>query len=75
MTLARSCDKVARMNARSDNLPQARPRVYCYGVSWRDRRKPWIVKFKRNKRTVYIGSFATLIEAETAANQYWKPTK
>lgn len=52
---------------RKDGRPQNRPRRYPYGVSWRAKPKPYIVKFKRNKRTVYVGSFATLAEATEAA--------
>ena len=59
------------MNARSDGLPQARPRRYHYGVSYiPDRARPWIVKFKRNKHDVYIGSYPTEAQAELHAQEY-----
>lgn len=61
------------MNARTDGKPQWRPRRYPYGVSYRlSRRKPWIVKFKRNKRTIYVGSFEILAQAALAAREYVK---
>jgi hypothetical protein len=58
------------MNARSDGQPKFAVRVYYPGISWRQRRKPFIVKFKRNKRTVYVGSFAKLLDAEIAARRF-----
>lgn len=59
------------MNARADGLPQHRIRRYPYGVYYRkSRTRPWIVKFKRNKRGVYIGSYETLEQAALAANEY-----
>lgn len=59
------------MNARSDGQPQFRIRRYPYGVSRRKARtRPWIVKFKRNKHGVYVGSYETLAQAALAANEY-----
>jgi len=59
------------MNARTDGQPQFRIRRYPYGVSWRiGRTKPWIVKFKRNKRTKYVGSYITLAQATLAAAEF-----
>lgn len=58
------------MNARSDGRPKAIRRRFPYGVTWRQRRKPYLVKFKRNKRTVNVGSFTTLEEATTMANNF-----
>jgi len=59
------------MNARSDGLPQFRIRRYPYGISWRQRsKKPWIVKFKRNNVTIYVGSFITLEQAKLRADEY-----
>lgn len=61
------------MNARSDGHPKFHIRKYPYGVSYRrqhSRRKPWIVKFKRNKRTLYVGSFITLEQASLRADEY-----
>ena len=59
------------MNARSDGQPQARPRRYPYGVSYIPRRaRPWLVKFKRNKRDVYIGSYITLAQATLHAEEF-----
>jgi AP2 domain len=58
------------MNARKDGKPQNRPRKYNYGVTWRDRKKPWIVKFKRNKKYIHVGTYSTLNEAYKAAEDY-----
>lgn len=59
------------MNARSDGQPQFRIRRYPYGVYYRkSRTRPWIVKFKRNKHGVYVGSYETLDQATLAANEY-----
>lgn len=63
------------MNARSDGLTRNHARVHAYGVTWRPRRKPWIVKFKRNKCTVYIGSYFHLHEAELSAARYLRNEK
>lgn len=58
------------MNARLDGLPKAYPRVYGYGITRRDRSKPFLVKFRRNKKQIVVGSFATLEEAQTAATNF-----
>jgi hypothetical protein len=59
------------MNARTDGKPKFFIRRYPYGVSYRKRSsKPWIVKFKRNKRTVYVGSYITLEQASLRADEY-----
>lgn len=60
------------MNARSDGLPKFDPRrARPYGVTYRKRmKKPWLVKFKHNKRTIYIGSFITLEQAALRADEY-----
>lgn len=55
---------------RKDGLPQNRPRAYGYGITWRNRPKPYFVKFKRNKRQIVVGSFATLAEAQAAAAEF-----
>lgn len=41
-----------------------------YGVTRRARKKPFIVKFKQNKKTIYVGSFRNLPEAQLAAERY-----
>lgn len=58
------------MNARADGKPKQTPRIHDYGITWRDRRKPWFVKFRRDKKQVVIGSFATIFEAREAAKKY-----
>lgn len=60
------------MNARADGRPQIRFRQYPYGVTYnRTRpRRPWIVKFKHNKRSIHVGSFETLEQATLAATAY-----
>lgn len=58
------------MNARSDGQPKSLPRKLPYGIAYRNRRKPYIVKFKRNKRSVYVGSYKTLDEASIYANNF-----
>lgn len=61
------------MNARSDGLPQIRFRRYPYGVTYRpqhSRIRPWIVKFKLNKRTVHVGCYSTLEQATLAAEEF-----
>lgn len=61
------------MNARSDGQPQIRFRQYPYGVSYRpqhNRRKPWIVKFRRHKRMIYAGVYETLEQATLAAQEF-----
>lgn len=64
------------MNARSDGQPQFRPRRYPYGVTYRARmKKPWLVKFKRQKKTVYVGSFITLEQASLRADEYLRNEK
>lgn len=40
------------------------------GVTWRNRRKPWLVKFKRNRKSQNLGSFFTLREANLIAEQF-----
>lgn len=56
------------MNARSDGRPKLTYRSFPYGVHRRrDRRKQWIVKFKRDKKTISCGAFYTLPEASAAA--------
>lgn len=63
------------MNARADRLPKACHRTYAYGISWRARRKPWIVKFRRDKKHIYIGSFRNYYEAEIAAEDFLRNEK
>lgn len=48
---------------------------YGLGVTWRNRRKPWIVKFKRNRKSVYVGSFFMLKEANLAAERFLRNEK
>ena len=56
---------------RDDNRPKNMPRRFAYGVTMRKRRrKPFIVKFKRAKRTIYVGSYATEAEATIYANNF-----
>lgn len=55
---------------RLDGLPKNHPRTYPYGIAHRQRKKPWIVKFKRNKRTIYVGSFKHYSSAVYAAEEY-----
>lgn len=43
---------------------------YGKGVTWRNRRKPWLVKFKRNRRSKNLGSFFTLAEANVVAENF-----
>lgn len=43
---------------------------YGKGVTWRSRRKPWLVKFKRNGKSKNLGSFFTLREANLVAEQF-----
>ena len=63
------------MNARADRQPKALPRRFPYGVTWRDRRKPWLVKFKRNKKSLNIGSYFNYDEAVLAAERYLRNEK
>lgn len=58
------------MNARSDGQPKSLPRKLPYGIAYRNRRKPYIVKFKRNKRSVYVGSYLTLEQATLRADEF-----
>jgi hypothetical protein len=58
------------MNARADGLPRRNSHPESYGITWRLRRKPWVVKFRRNKRQIWIGSFSTFPEAQSAAQAY-----
>lgn len=59
------------MNARADGLPRTHPiSPYAYGITTRKRRKPFIVKFKRNKKTIYVGSYATVAEAKQAQTDF-----
>lgn len=43
---------------------------YGLGVTWRNRNKPWLVKFKRNRKSKYVGSFFTLKDANSAAEKF-----
>ncbi len=43
-----------------------------YGITRRNRKKPFIVKFKQNKKTLYVGSFKHLVDAQLAAYDYLK---
>lgn len=63
------------MNARTDGSPRNALRQYPYGVTWRDRQKPWLVKFKRNKKSVNIGSYLNYTEAVLAAERYLRNEK
>ncbi len=58
------------MNARADRLPRSHPRQYPYGVTRRLRRKPWLVKFKRNKKSINVGSYFNYDEAVLAAERF-----
>lgn len=58
------------MVRRLDGQPKSIPRQYPYGVTWRDRRKPWLVKFKRNKKSVNVGSYQNYHEAVLAAERF-----
>lgn len=61
------------MNARSDGKPQARYRQYPYGVSYRpqhSKARPWIVKFKRNKCGITVGTYSTKDQAVLAASEF-----
>lgn len=40
------------------------------GVTWRNRRKPWLVKFKRDRKSKNLGSYFTLREANVVAEQF-----
>lgn len=40
------------------------------GVYWRDRPKPWQVRFTRNKKHVYVGSYDRLTKAIEAAKTF-----
>lgn len=60
---------------RSDGQPKALPRTYPYGVTWRNRRKPWLVKFKRNKQSINIGSYFNYTEAVLAAERFLRNEK
>jgi hypothetical protein len=53
--------------------PRNCKRQYPYGVSKRDRKKPWIVKFVRMKKRFHVGSYYTLDEATEAA-AHWLDT-
>lgn len=63
------------MNARADSLPKGPRSKYHYGVYWRKRRKPWLVKFRRSKKIIYIGSFYHYDEACFAAAEFLKSEK
>lgn len=58
----------------SEYLRRGGPRSSAkhHGITIRKRPKPYLVKFKINKRTIYVGSFATITEAEAASQNYWK---
>lgn len=60
---------------RTDGLPKSHARRYPYGVTWRNRRKPWLVKFKRNKRSINIGSYLNYTEAVLAAERFLRNEK
>lgn len=63
------------MNARSDGEPRSTSRTYPYGITWRNRRKPWLVKFKRNKRSINIGSYLNYTEAVLAIERFLRNEK
>lgn len=51
--------------------PRANASILGYGISHRTRRKkPFIVKFKQNKKTIYVGSFRDLNDAQVASARY-----
>ncbi len=61
---------------RSDGKPLAKARRFQYGVTKDcNRKKPWLVKFGRNKRTVYVGYYADNDEACAAAINYLENEK
>lgn len=61
---------------RLDGRPKQRRRTknhalnLPYGVYLRDKPKPYLVKFTRNKITINIGSYKTLPEATIYANNF-----
>lgn len=55
---------------RKDGLPQNRPSTYGYGIARRNRRKPWIVKFRRHKLDIHVGTYLTYREAVAARDAY-----
>lgn len=63
------------MNARSDGFPKSNANRIGYGISRRNRRKPYIVKFKRNKKHIYVGSYFSFVEAQLAADRYLRNEK
>jgi len=58
------------MTARLDGQPKRARRHYPYGVTWNSRMRRFVVKFKRQKRDVYVGSYTTLGEAKEVAENY-----
>lgn len=51
-------------------LTPSKPHNLGYGITKRLRRKPFIVKFKQNKKTIYVGSYKNLLEAQLASDRY-----
>lgn len=58
------------MNARLDGQPKRARRRYPYGVTWNSRMRRFVVKFKRQKQDVYVGSYTTFEEAKEAAESF-----
>lgn len=51
-------------------LTPSKPNALGYGITRRVRHKPFIVKFKQNKKTIYVGSYRNLLEAQLASDRY-----
>lgn len=45
------------------------------GVTWRNRRKPWLVKFKRDGKSINLGSYLTLKSANYVADEFLRNEK
>lgn len=58
--------------ARSSPVRRPRPKhpELPYGVYFRNKAKPYIVKFRKKFDTIYVGSFSTISEAVEAANNF-----
>lgn len=46
-----------------------------YGITERERRRPFIVKFRRGRCTYYVGSYFTKLEARIARDIYLRHQK
>ncbi len=60
---------------RADGKPLSKARQYQYGVTKRDKKKCWLVKFSRNKKSVNVGSYADYDEACAAAINFLENEK